>query len=80
MVQKYWERNDIKGAIGMTEKMSDNAVSIHLCLFPNLPLSWMTTLHAFVYITVSIAHSQCDTYMCINICVNVARLCGHSVL
>uniref|UniRef100_A0A164SN84 Katanin p80 subunit C-terminal domain-containing protein n=1 Tax=Daucus carota subsp. sativus TaxID=79200 RepID=A0A164SN84_DAUCS len=26
MVQKYWERNDIKGAIGMTEKMSDNAV------------------------------------------------------
>ncbi|KAL1806859.1 hypothetical protein ACET3Z_029927 [Daucus carota] len=26
MVHKYWERNDIKGAIGMTQKMSDNAV------------------------------------------------------
>ncbi|KAK1390198.1 Katanin p80 WD40 repeat-containing subunit B1-like [Heracleum sosnowskyi] len=26
MVHKYWERNDFKGAIGMTKKMSDNAV------------------------------------------------------
>ncbi|KAL8120600.1 katanin p80 WD40 repeat-containing subunit B1 homolog KTN80.4-like isoform X2 [Apium graveolens] len=26
MVQKYWDRNDIKGAIGMSQKMSDNAV------------------------------------------------------
>ena len=28
VIYRYWERNDVKGVIGVMEKMADHAVSI----------------------------------------------------
>ncbi|RVX16162.1 hypothetical protein CK203_014607 [Vitis vinifera] len=33
VVHRFWERNDIKGAIGAMEKMADHSVSICIQLF-----------------------------------------------